>query len=716
MSDHPIRVLLIEDNPADARLLRELLREASAAGYAVTWADRLATGLARLAADAPDVVFLDLSLPDSQGLATFRALRGQAPAAPIIVLTGLDDDALALAAVHEGAQDYLVKGQVDSNLLGRAIRYAIERQQTQARLLEERNLLRTLIDNLPDSIFFKDTESRIVIDNEAHRRLLGATTLDQVVGKRDADFFAPELADSYTADEQRVIRTGEPLVNREEPTLDPVGTPRWLLTTKAPLRDQWGRVSGIVGISHDITGRKQAEEALRRSALRLEMLHQVDQAILTARPLAALVQLALEGLRRLVSCRSASVVLFDPAAGADTLLAVQADDETATAGGTRITTEAPLIAILQRGEVRLIEDLDSLAELPPALRGLCADGVRSLSNVPLLADGELLGMLTLTWKHRGACSPEQVEIAREVADQLAIAIRQGRLREQVARHTAELEQRVADRTAELRAANDKLKELDRFKSSFVSDVSHELRQPLTNIKTYLYLLDRGKPEKRAGYLATLQRETDLLQQLIEDLLHLSRIDLGKAQPVLAPLDINRLVGTLVEDRGPLAAEHDLALHTALAPDLPAVMADAKMVTQVLTNLLANAMNYTPRGGTIVVSTAARQDGGGAGERGSRGDTQHAARNTPTGWVTFSVSDTGPGIAAEEQTRIFERFYRGEAARVSRAPGTGLGLAICQELIRRHKGKITLESQIGQGSTFTVWLPAADGEWQIANSK
>ena len=275
---------------------------------------------------------------------------------------------------------------------------------------------------------------------------------------------------------------------------------------------------------------------------------------------------------------------------------------------------------------------------------------------------------------------------------------------------------MAERTAELRAANAKLKELDRFKSSFVSDVSHELRQPLTNIKTYLYLLDRGKPEKRAGYMATLHRETDLLQQLIEDLLHLSRLDLGKAQPLLAPLYINGLAGTLAEDRVPLAVEHGLTLQTALAPDLPAVLADAKMMTQVLTNLLANAMNYTPAGGTIVVSTAARRDGGGAEERGSRGDTQYAIRNTPTEWVTFSVSDTGPGIAAEEQTRIFERFYRGEAARQSRASGTGLGLAICQELIQRHEGKITLESQVGQGSTFTVWLPAAKDERRMTNDE
>jgi sigma-B regulation protein RsbU (phosphoserine phosphatase) len=132
-SQAPIRALLIEDNPGDARLIREMLRDA-AAGNAVdlTHADRLASGLEHVRQHQTDVILLDLSLPDSRGFETFTTMRGHAPTVPIVVLSGLDDETVAISAVHEGAQDYLVKGQVDGGGILRAIRYAIERERLEA--------------------------------------------------------------------------------------------------------------------------------------------------------------------------------------------------------------------------------------------------------------------------------------------------------------------------------------------------------------------------------------------------------------------------------------------------------------------------------------------------------------------------------------------------------------------------------------------------------
>jgi PAS domain S-box-containing protein len=140
-----------------------------------------------------------------------------------------------------------------------------ERKRMEEALANERNVLRTLIDNLPDNIFIKDAESRFVTGNLAHARLLRAKTPDEIVGKTDFDIFPHELAASYYADEQAVIRSGEPLLNREERTIDPNGKTRWLLTTKVPLRGEHGKVIGIAGINRDITERKRAEEALRES-------------------------------------------------------------------------------------------------------------------------------------------------------------------------------------------------------------------------------------------------------------------------------------------------------------------------------------------------------------------------------------------------------------------------------------------------------------------
>ena len=299
------------------------------------------------------------------------------------------------------------------------------------------------------------------------------------------------------------------------------------------------------------------------------------------------------------------------------------------------------------------------------------------------------------------------------ANQAAIALENARLYDQIRHHAAELELRVAQRTVELlqreaalsetagrlRASNqslqeamgslqvaaDKLKQLDRLKSQFISNISHELRTPLANIKLYLSLMERGKPGKQAQYLATLNREAELLHRLIEDVLNLSHMDLGQAQMAQERLDLNQFVTVLVGDRTALVEQHGLTLNVDLADELPTVLVDSRLMTQVLTNLMSNAMHYTPPGGTMTVST--RQ----VGE-----------------WVTLVVSDTGPGIPPEEQAHIFERFYRGRAALQENIPGTGLGLSICQEIVQRHRGKLTVESQVGAGSTFTVWLPADSG--------
>jgi PAS domain S-box-containing protein len=231
-----------------------------------------------------------------------------------------------------------------------------------------------------------------------------------------------------------------------------------------------------------------------------------------------------------------------------------------------------------------------------------------------------------------------------------------------------------------------LKELERMKDRFVSNVSHELRTPITNLNLYLDLLERGPLEKRDKYMATLRREVKRLYQLIEDLLSLSRLDVGTVQAKLTPLDINQPAAQLVRDRMALAGFQGLILSEDLGEDLPLAMADEKMLTQVITNLMTNAMNYTPAGGLVTVKTAAQ-------------------RHEDSDWVTLTVRDTGYGISPEDQEHLFERFFRGQAAQETGAPGTGLGLAICKEIIDRHQGRITAESSLGRGSEFTVWLPA-----------
>jgi PAS domain S-box-containing protein len=234
-----------------------------------------------------------------------------------------------------------------------------------------------------------------------------------------------------------------------------------------------------------------------------------------------------------------------------------------------------------------------------------------------------------------------------------------------------------------------LKELDRIKSQFVSDVSHELRTPLTNIRLYLDLLGRSTedPARVTRYLMTLSRESERLANLIDDLLSLSRLDAEAIPFQPAPVDINELLAGLVEDRRTLASKRGLDLTMEADSSLPPITGDERLITQVFTNLLTNAMNYTPDGGQIVLRTGKKASAEGE-------------------WVVAEVADTGLGIPREEITMIFRRFFRGHASQVTAAAGTGLGLAICKEIIDRHDGRITVESDgvPSHGSRFLVWLP------------
>jgi PAS domain S-box-containing protein len=233
-----------------------------------------------------------------------------------------------------------------------------------------------------------------------------------------------------------------------------------------------------------------------------------------------------------------------------------------------------------------------------------------------------------------------------------------------------------------------LKELDRLKSQFVSDVSHELRTPLTNIRLYLDLLSQTEYDQRAAkYMETLSRESERLSSLIEDLLSLSRLEADTVPLTKEPVDVNRLLGALAEDRERLAQQYGLELRLECEGNLPHVCGDALLLGQLFTNLLTNALNYTPAGGQIKLRTS----------------NQSSAE---TKWVVIEVTDTGIGIPPMEQTLIFRRFFRGRANKSDTIPGTGLGLAICKEIAERHGGKIMVESEgiPGKGSRFTVWLP------------
>jgi len=229
-----------------------------------------------------------------------------------------------------------------------------------------------------------------------------------------------------------------------------------------------------------------------------------------------------------------------------------------------------------------------------------------------------------------------------------------------------------------------LKELDRLKSDFVSNVSHDLRTPLANIKLYAALAQKGRPEKRQHYLATIESETERLEALIEDILDLSRLERGAVKLQIEPLPLAEIVQQVVGAHLATAQTEGVELTWQVPDGLPTLYADRNQLLLMLNNLLGNALQYTPRGGSVQVEARAGEWRG-----------QPALR--------IAVCDTGIGIPADEQERIFERFYRGRHTPASTA-GTGLGLAIVKESMALHGGEVMVESAVGQGSTFTLCFP------------
>ncbi|MBN1979284.1 MAG: HAMP domain-containing protein [Anaerolineae bacterium] len=233
----------------------------------------------------------------------------------------------------------------------------------------------------------------------------------------------------------------------------------------------------------------------------------------------------------------------------------------------------------------------------------------------------------------------------------------------------------------------RVRRLETVRRDFISNISHELRTPLASLKALADTLRDGAledPPAARRFLNRMEVEVDALTQMVQELLELSRIESGQVGFEIAPVPVADVVNPSLERLRPQAERADLQLSIDMAPDLPLVLADAERVRQVITNLVHNAIKFTPPGGEVAISAKAGGDE-----------------------VIISVRDTGVGIPADDLPRIFERFYKADRARSG--GGTGLGLAIAKHIVLAHGGRIWAESVEGRGSTFSVALRVQTAE-------
>jgi len=780
-----IRVLLVEDNPGDARLILELLREVHADTFDLERVDRLEPALTRLGQAGIDVVLLDLGLPDSSGLETFHRARAGGGGEPIIVISGLDDETIALEAVRGGAQDYLVKGRIEGQLLARVIHYAIERKRVEKQLRASESRLAAIVQAALDAHVTMDDTGTIVTWNPQAQAVFGWPPQD-VIGRHVADVLVPAAhREAHWRGLRAFLAGGEGAIfgrRLELPALRRDGSEFPIELAVAPIRlgDSWI----FSAFMRDISEQKETDKVQ-------QAVYGIAQAAQTAASLQDLLRAVHETTATLMPAKNFYIALYDEAA--DLLTFPYFVDEVDPPPPPRQPGAGLTEQVLRTGTALLSKEELGLAqgEVP----GIGAPSVDWL-GVPLRQGDRTIGVIAVQTYTTGVRYGErEKEILQFVATQVAAAIERKHaddaLRHSEERFRALVEHSgdaiaLLDRTGtivfagqstalvlgrepsevvgnnvfgllhpddlpELRAALATLKdqpgrslivrsrfrhaddtwrdgegtvtnrlhdpavralvfnyrdvtERTRLETQFrqaqkmeavgrlAGGVAHDFNNLLTAIFGYADLLAESLPPDHPGLedLGEIRTAATRAAGLTRQLLAFSR------QQVLRPvvLSVNDVVENVQKMLGRLLGE-DIELHASLAGDLGNVRADAGQLDQVIINLAVNARDAMPKGGKLTLETANIDL-----------DTGYAEQHQPVApgrYVMLAVSDTGTGMDEKTKAKAFEPFFTTKEP----GKGTGLGLATVYGIVKQSGGYIWAYSELGQGTTFKIYLPRVD---------
>ncbi|MFN8489223.1 MAG: HAMP domain-containing sensor histidine kinase [Caldilineaceae bacterium] len=327
------------------------------------------------------------------------------------------------------------------------------------------------------------------------------------------------------------------------------------------------------------------------------------------------------------------------------------------------------------------------AEIEAMLRGALPVFTLALVNRET-AQGETYYVNLIVWPYHDEKS-NIVGLAHLVEDVTLSGNLEQRLTQQ-RNEVRLLRDQTAAQNLALQAANAELRQMDELKSKFVSVAAHELRNPLASILGYVELMEEDLEdfnEEHAHCIKTIKKSARRVLGITNDLLDVTRIESGRLELILKPANLVEIVEDVADELQPQLDEKKLQLFLDATPDIPYALCDRPRTIQILTNLLSNALKYTPEAGEITIRLDAENE---------------------EGFIIISVTDTGIGIAAEDQAKLFKSFFRGSNTHLTRASGAGLGLSITKSLVELQGGRIWLTSELGKGSTFYVTIPADDG--------
>jgi PAS domain S-box-containing protein len=538
-------------------------------------------------------------------------------------------------------------------------------QLDERRHKRERSWLFSIIDAVTDPILLTDANGRILIANAGAERLLMADE-DKREGWRRAVALNNMLfsASIFTNPESGPTRRELLLVDPSE------GRDLLFEVLSTPVNIRLGE-TGIVSVLRNVTDLRRATEEIEENYRRLRIAEAATRA--ERDRLDLILNSVLDPI--LVTDPAGNIVRMNPPAermftfpagrkNSEVERRVQANDAVFTSFVSNLYAGQSL---RWRGELTLI-DPQTGAQVP----------VEAISGKVVSKHGEETAVVT-------------------ILHDLTEAVEKAQLYEQVKRHSEELRERVREATAELAEQNEllrrqafQLEQASAMKSQFLANVSHELRTPLNAVLGYTHLMLEGvsgeltRPQREK--LARIDSNARHLLAVINDLLDIARIESGKMPIQVECVRLPELIDEVMSEVEPLIAGTCLTVTRSLPPGLPEIQTDRQKVKQIVLNLLSNALKFTPQGSVSI--------------------ELHLEPRAEE--ISIAVSDTGIGIAEENQKTIFEAFEQANSSYARRQGGTGLGLSICRRLASLLDGRITLTSQLGEGSTFTLFLPSASG--------